>query len=104
MLKQTFRGEPTATAVSDDVRDVDVELSPYRKLVETLPANHSRDGLEVQSADLTLILLRSLPQTSASTQLDLSLLCVPWMASAARKNNMCPLPMYATVVKITLAG
>ena len=32
-----------------------------RKLVDTLPVSASRDGLEVASADLTLILLRSLP-------------------------------------------
>ena len=56
-----FRGESNATAVSDIVRKLDVELSRYRKLVETLPTSHSRDGLEIQSADLTLILLRSLP-------------------------------------------
>ena len=61
VLKKSFRGESNATAVSDIVRKLDVELSRYRKLVETLPATHSRDGLEIQSADLTLILLRSLP-------------------------------------------
>ena len=60
-LKKSFRGESNATAVSDIVRKLDVELSRYRKLVETLPTTHSRDGLEIQSADLTLILLRSLP-------------------------------------------
>ena len=61
VLKKSFRGESNATAVSDIVRKLDVELSRYRKLVETLPTSHSRDGLEIQSADLTLILLRSLP-------------------------------------------
>ena len=61
VLKKSFRGESNATAVSDIVRKLDVELSRYRKLVDTLPTSHSRDGLEIQSADLTLILLRSLP-------------------------------------------
>ena len=61
VLKKSFRGESNATAVSDIVRKLDVELSRYRTLVETLPATHSRDGLEIQSADLTLILLRSIP-------------------------------------------
>ena len=61
VLKKSFRGESNATAVSDIVRKLDVELSRHRKLVETLPTSHSRDGLEIQSADLTLILLRSLP-------------------------------------------
>ena len=61
VLKKSFRGESNATAVSDIVRKLDVEFSRYRKLVETLPTTHSRDGLEIQSADLTLILLRSLP-------------------------------------------
>ena len=61
VLKKSFRGESNATAVSDIVRKLDVELSRYRKLVDTLPTSHSREGLEIQSADLTLILLRSLP-------------------------------------------
>ena len=37
VLKKSFRGESNATAVSDIVRKLDVELSRYRKLVETLP-------------------------------------------------------------------
>ena len=61
VLKRTYKAENTATQISDVVRKMDVDLSRYRKLVETLPVSASRDGLEVASADLTLILLRSLP-------------------------------------------
>ena len=61
VLKRTYKAENAATQISDVVRKMDVDLSRYRKLVETLPVSASRDGLEVASADLTLILLRSLP-------------------------------------------
>ena len=46
-IKRSFRGESAATHVSDIVRKVDVELSRYKRLVETLPSTVSRDGLEV---------------------------------------------------------
>ena len=61
VLKRTYKAENTATQISDVVRKMDVDLSRYRKLVDTLPVSASRDGLEVASAELTLILLRSLP-------------------------------------------
>ena len=61
VLKRTYKAENAATQISDVVRKMDVDLSRYRKLVETLPVSASRDGLEVASADLTLIFLRSLP-------------------------------------------
>ena len=46
--------------------DVGLSISRYKKLVDTLPMSHSRDGLDIQSADLTLILLRSLPAEARS--------------------------------------
>ena len=61
VLKRTYKAENTATQISDVVRKMDVDLSRYRKLVDTLPVSPSRNGLEVASPDLTLILLRSLP-------------------------------------------
>ena len=61
VLKKTYKAENTATQISDVVRRMDVDLSRYRKLVGTLPLTATKDGLDVASADLTLILLRSLP-------------------------------------------
>ena len=61
VMKRTYKAENSSTHISDVVRKMDVDLSRYRKLVETLPVTASRDGLEIASADLTLILLRSLP-------------------------------------------
>ena len=61
VMKRTYKAENSSTQISDVVRKMDVDLSRYRKLVETLPVTASRDGLEIASADLTLILLRSLP-------------------------------------------
>ena len=49
------------TQVSDIIRQIDVGLSRFRKMIETLPATVSRVGLEVQTSDLTIMLLRSLP-------------------------------------------
>ena len=65
-IKRSFRGESAATHVSDIVRKVDVELSRYKRLVETLPSTVSRDGLEVGSSDLTLMLLRSISKDARS--------------------------------------
>ena len=61
VLKKTYKAENSATQISDVVRRMDVDLSRYRKLVGTLPLTATKDGLDVASADLTLILLRSLP-------------------------------------------
>lgn len=41
------------------VRATDVEVSKFGRLIEMLPAAASRDGLDLQSIDLTLMLLRS---------------------------------------------
>ena len=60
-IKRSFRGE-----VSDIVRKVDVELSRYKRLVETLPSTVSRDGLEVGSSDPTLMLSRSISKDARS--------------------------------------
>ena len=65
-IKRSFRGESAATHVSDIVHKVDVELSRYKRLVETLPSTVSRDGLEVGSSDLTLMLLRSISKDARS--------------------------------------
>ena len=40
---------------------IDVRLSRFRKMIETLPANVSRVGLKVQTSDLTIMFLRLLP-------------------------------------------
>ena len=61
VLKKTYKAENSATQISDVVRRMDVDLSRYRKLVGTLPLTATKDGLDVASADLTLILLRTLP-------------------------------------------
>ena len=59
-MKRTYKAENSSTQISDVVRKMDVDLSRYRKLTDTLPVTVSREGLEIASADLTLILLRSL--------------------------------------------
>ena len=61
VMKRTYKAENSSTQISDVVRKMDVDLSRYRKLTDTLPVTVSREGLEITSADLTLILLRSLP-------------------------------------------
>ena len=67
VMQTTFKSTAgSATYVSDVVRQIDVALSRYRKLADTLPQGCSRDGLEIQSGDLTLMLLRSLPQEARS--------------------------------------
>ena len=65
-VKKSYKGDTAATYISDAVRKMDVDLSRYRKLIDTLPHTVSRDGLEIQSADLTLILIRSLPREAQS--------------------------------------
>ena len=40
---------------------MDVGLSKYRKLIDTLPQSCNKTGLDLQQVDLTLMLLRSLP-------------------------------------------
>ena len=65
-VKKSYKGDTQATYISDAVRKMDVDLSRYRKLIDTLPHTVSRDGLEIQSADLTLILIRSLPREAQS--------------------------------------
>ena len=45
---------------------MDVELSRYRRVVETLPPGVSREGLEIAASDLSLMLLRSLPRECQS--------------------------------------
>ena len=40
---------------------MDVGLSKYRKLIDTLPQHCDKTGLDLQRVDLTLMLLRSLP-------------------------------------------
>ena len=40
---------------------MDVGLSKYRKLIDTLPQHCDKTGLDLQQVDLTLMLLRSLP-------------------------------------------
>ena len=61
VMKRTYKAENSSTQISDVVRKMDVDLSRNRKLTDTLPVTVSREGLEIASADLTLILLRSLP-------------------------------------------
>ena len=60
-LAKTFKASAGVTQVSDIIRQIDVGLSRFRKMIETLPATVSRVGLEVQTSDLTIMLLRSLP-------------------------------------------
>ena len=60
-LAKTFKASAGVTQVSDIICQIDVGLSRFRKMIETLPATVSRVGLEVQTSDLTIMLLRSLP-------------------------------------------
>ena len=52
-VKKSYKSDTPATYISDAVRKMDVDLSSYRKLIDTLPHTASRDGLEVQSAELS---------------------------------------------------
>ena len=61
-LAKTFKASAGVTQVSDIIRQIDVGLSRFRKMIETLPATVSRVGLEVQTSDLTIM-----PFTFAAT-------------------------------------
>ena len=65
-LAKTYKASSGVTQVSDIIRQIDVGLSRFRKMIETLPATVSRVGLEVQTSDLTIMLLRSLPHDVCS--------------------------------------
>ena len=60
-LGKTYKASSGVTQVTDIIRQIDVGLSRFRKMIETLPATVSKLGLEVQTSDLTIMLLRSLP-------------------------------------------
>ena len=60
-MSKTFKAQGGPTQISDLVRQMDVGLSKYRKLIETLPQHCDKTGLDLQQVDLTLMLLRSLP-------------------------------------------
>eukprot|EP00435_Cladocopium_sp_Y103_P041939 s1599_g11.t1 len=60
-LGKTYKASQGVTQVTDIIRQIDVGLSRFRKMTETLPATVSRVGLEIQTSDLTIMLLRSLP-------------------------------------------
>eukprot|EP00435_Cladocopium_sp_Y103_P004433 s4710_g1.t1 len=60
-MSKTFKAQSGPTQISDLVRQMDVGLSKYRKLIDTLPQNSDKTGLDLQQVDLTLMLLRSLP-------------------------------------------
>ena len=60
-LGKTYKASQGVTQVTDTIRQIDVGLSRFRKMIETLPVGVSRVGLEIQTSDLTIMLLRSLP-------------------------------------------
>ena len=60
-MSKTFKAQSGPTQISDLVRKMDVGLSKYRKLIDTLPQHCDKTGLDLQQVDLTLMLLRSLP-------------------------------------------
>ena len=60
-MSKTFKAQSGPTQISDLVRQMDVGLSKYRKLIDTLPQHCDKTGLDLQQVDLTLMLLRSLP-------------------------------------------
>ena len=60
-MSKTFKAQSGPTQISDLVRQMDVSLSKYRKLIDTLPQHCVKTGLDLQQVDLTLMLLRSLP-------------------------------------------
>ena len=45
-MKKSYKGDTAATYISDAVRKMDVDLSRYRKLIDTLPHTVPRDGLD----------------------------------------------------------
>ena len=60
-MSKTFKAQSGPTQISDLVRQMDVGLSKYRKLIDTLPQHCDKTGLDLQQVDLTLMLLRYLP-------------------------------------------
>ena len=58
-MSKTFKVQSGPTQISDLVRQMDVGLSKYRKLIDTLPQHCDKTGLDLQQVDLTL--MRSLP-------------------------------------------
>ena len=60
-MSKTFKAQSGPTQISDLVRQMDVGLSKYRKLIDTLPQHCDKTGLDLEQVDLTLMLLRSLP-------------------------------------------
>ena len=60
-MSKTFKAQSGPMQISDLVRQMDVGLSKYRKLIDTLPQHCDKTGLDLQQVDLTLMLLRSLP-------------------------------------------
>ena len=60
-MSKMFKAQSGPTQISDLVRQMDVGLSKYRKLIDTLPQHCDKTGLDLQQVDLTLMLLRSLP-------------------------------------------
>ena len=54
-LAKTYKASEGVTQVSDIFRQIDVGLSRFRKMIETLPATVSRVGLEIQTSDLTVM-------------------------------------------------
>ena len=47
-LGKTYKASQGVTQVTDIIRQIDVGLSRFRKMIETLPATVSRVGIEVQ--------------------------------------------------------
>ena len=66
-MSKTFKAQSGPTQISDLVRQMDVGLSKYRKLIHTLPQHCDKTGLDLQQVDLTLMLLRSLPSDVRTT-------------------------------------
>eukprot|EP00435_Cladocopium_sp_Y103_P026081 s3881_g6.t1 len=60
-MSKTFKAQSGPTQIIDLVRQMDVGLSKYRKLIDALPQNCHRTGLDLQRVDLMVMLLSSLP-------------------------------------------
>ena len=57
LLQQTVK----SGSVMELVKHLEFEESRYQKLLNILPSSMSKDGLSLQSSDLSMLLLRSLP-------------------------------------------
>ena len=57
LMGRTFK----SNSVTELIKQMEVEESRYEKLLNMLPASLSRSGLELQSTDLAMLFLRSLP-------------------------------------------